>query len=354
VNNDIVWNVSPSPDPKLFPQGMKTPWIKPGRAVWKYLDGGENTLEEMQNFTRLAAQLGFEYHVIEGHWRKWTMEQLKNFVAESRKQGVAIVLWRHSRELQDPKVRRDFFRMCSEAGVAGSKIDFFDHEHKDVIELYEACLRDAAEFKQVVNFHGANKPTGESRMFPNELTREAVRGMESRRSNRAKHDATLPFTRMLAGHADYTPTVFTERRNDTTWAHQIATAAVFTSPMLIYGGHPKSFLENPAVDVIRAIPSVWDETIALPGSEIGEVAAFARRRGNLWIVAVLNGEAARTLEIPLAFLGGGKHPAILVRDEPSNAAALKVERTEVSKGDVWKVDLSAGGGFVAKIGGVAR
>ena len=91
----------------------------------------------------------------------------------------------------------------------------------------------------MVNFHGANKPTGESRTWPNELTREGVRGMEYRSTAAwAAHNATLPFTRFLAGHADYTPVLFGERRGDTTWAHQIATAVVFTSPLLTYGGAP--------------------------------------------------------------------------------------------------------------------
>src|SRR5260221_9464341 len=94
---------------------------------------------------------------------------------------------------------------------------------------------------------------------------------------RARHNTTLPFTRFLAGPADYTPVLFGERRRETSWAHQIATAVVFTSPLMIYGAHPKNILENPAVDIIKSIPSVWDETRVLSMSEIGELAAFARR-----------------------------------------------------------------------------
>src|SRR5207253_110778 len=111
----------------------------------------------------------------------------------------------------------------------------------------------------LVNFHGANKPTGGSRTWPNELTREAVAGMESR-GPRAVHDATLPFTRFLAGAADCTPVLFTARRGDTSWAHQLATAVVFTSPLLTYAANPQALLANPAVDIIKSIPSTWDET----------------------------------------------------------------------------------------------
>lgn len=348
VNCDIVNSVSAPPDPKVFPKGLKTEWIKPGRAVWRYLDGGETGLEGMKQFADYAHELGFEYNVIEGFWAKWSEEQLKELVDYSRQRGVGIVLWKHSRDLRDPAARRKFFELAHRAGAAGAKIDFFDHEAKEVVDHYEACLRDAAEFKMIVDFHGANKPTGLSRTWPNELTREGIRGMESSKSLRARHDATWPFTRMLAGHADYTPTVFSARRNDTTWAHQIATAAVLTSPLLVYGGHPKSFLENPAVDVIKAIPSVWDETIALPISEIGEVAALARRRGDVWFLAVVNGPTARTVNLPLSFMKG-KRQAILVRDSKEGPAAVDVEKAVLTSADSVQIELQAGGGFIAML-----
>ena len=99
-------------------------------------------------------------------------------------------------------------------------------------------------------------------------------------------------SRMLAGHADYTPVHFGARRGDTTVVHQVATAAVLTSPLLTYGANPRALLASPAVEMIKAIPAVWDETIVLPPSEIGELAALARRKGDVWFVAVLNGPAA--------------------------------------------------------------
>jgi alpha-glucosidase len=350
VNCSIVTDVSPPPDAKLFPKGLNTDWIKPGRAVWKYLDGGgDNTLETMKEFSRLASELGFEYHVVEGFWSRWSEKDLKELVDYSRQRGVGIILWKHSRDMRDPEKRRAFFELCRRNGVAGSKLDFFDHEAKEVVELYETCLREAAEHRQVVNFHGANKPTGEARTWPNELTREAIRGMESRKTQRAPHDATLPFTRMLAGHADYTPTVFGERRNDTTWAHQIATAAIFTSPLLVYGAHPKSLLENPAVEVIKAIPSVWDETRVLPMSEIGQVAALARRRGRDWFVAIVNGTDARTIDVPLTFLGAGRYSGTLVRDSREKPDAVEMEKGTFSRPDSIKVSLQPGGGFVARM-----
>src|SRR4026209_411719 len=155
----------------------------------------------------------------------------------------------------------------------------------------------------------------------------------SRLKERARHDATLPFTRYLAGHADYTPVHFGARRGDTTWAHQIATAAVFTEPLLTYGAHPTNLLANPAVEMIKSIPAEWDETIVLPPSEIGEVAAFARRSGNRWFLAIINGPARRTIGIPLKFLRTGAHSVSVVRDDTSEPAAVKLEDMTVHAKD---------------------
>ena len=165
---------------------------------------------------------------------------------------------------------------------------------------------------------------------------------------RSMHDTTLPFTRMLAGHADYTPVHFGERRRETSWAHQIASAAIFTSPVLIYGAHPKSILENPAADLIKSVPSVWDETIALPGSEIGEIAAFAKRNGNRWFLPIMNGPIAKTIKVTLSFLDNDRYQAMLVRDRNEDGAAVNIEQTTVSSRDILTIELRAGGGFVAR------
>ncbi|HEY3132886.1 MAG TPA: glycoside hydrolase family 97 catalytic domain-containing protein [Acidobacteriota bacterium] len=349
VNSDIVANLAPPPDRKLFPGGTETAWIQPGRSVWKYLDGGANTLEEMKDFSRMASELGFEYNLIEGFWQRWSDAQLKELVDYSAEHKVRIWLWKHSKELRTPEERRRFFQHCHDFGIAGAKVDFFDHEAKEIIDLYQALLRQAAEFQIMLDFHGANKPTGESRTWPNELTREGVQGLEHRSmTSWAQHNTTLPFTRFLAGPADYTPVVFSERRKETSWAHQIASAAVFSSPLLVYGGHPRSLLQNPAAEVIKSIPSVWDETIVLPLSSIGEIAAFARRYQKQWFLAVLNGPVAKTIDVPLGFLGKGLYQALLVRDRAELAAAVDVETRSLAAPDSIHAALRAGGGFIAR------
>ena len=145
VNCDIVQSVSPPPDPVLFPKGLDTGWVKPGRAVWKFLDGGENSLAGMKEFSQLAGELGFEYNVIEGFWQRWTDDQLRELVDDSKAHGVGIWLWKHSKDLRTPEARRAFFQRCKDAGAVGAKIDFFDHEAKEVVDLYPLLLREAAD-----------------------------------------------------------------------------------------------------------------------------------------------------------------------------------------------------------------
>ena len=395
VNTDIITNLTPPADPKLFPAGMGTEWIKPGRAVWRYLDnarpraaaatsagagagsgagpadplappqtrpattrnagagggggGPAVTTDEAKEFSRLAAQLGFEHNILEGFWRRWSDEELRDVVDSSRKLNVGIWVWVHSNRLRDPAVRAELFKRCRDFGITGLKIDFFDHEHKEVIDLYQALLREGAQSKVLLNFHGANKPTGEQRMWPNELVRESVRGMEaSKLLNRAFHNTTIPFTRYVAGHGEYTVTIFTERRADTTWAHQIASAAVFTAPLLTYAAHPQKLLDNPAVEMIKAIPSTWDETRVLPGSAIGECAALARRKGDTWFVAVLNGPAPRTVQVPLNFLGEGEYRSLEVRDRPGQPDAVQVQNSTVKRGATMVFEIEPGGGYIAR------
>ena len=349
VNSDIIPNLCPPPDPKFFPNGINTTWLKPGRAVWKYLDGGENSFQGAKEFSRLAGELGFEYNAIEGYWSKWSDGQIKELVDYARQRGVGLWFWKHSKDLRTPEARTDFFKKLHELGVVGAKIDFFDHEHKEIIDRYQSLLAESAKYQVMVNFHGANKPTGESRTWPNEMLREAVKGMESSKfQNRARHDTTLPFTRFLAGHADYTPVHFGTRRADTTWAHQIATAAVFTAPLLTYGAHPTNLLNNPALEMIKSIPPIWDETVVLPVSEIGEVAALARRRGKIWHLAILNGPETREVKVPLSFLSQGKYFGLLVGDVANRSNALEIDRRSFRRNDSLRVELAAGGGFIGR------
>jgi alpha-glucosidase len=328
---------------------MAAGWLKPGSAVWKYLDGGESTLDGTREFCRVAGELGFQYNVVEGYWSRWSDEEIKELVAYAKRQGVGLWFWKHSRSLRTPETREEFFGKLQDLGVVGAKIDFLDHEHKEVIDHYQALLADAARHRIMVNFHGSNKPTGESRTWPNELTREAIKGMEaSKLADRATHDTTLPFTRYLAGHGDYTVMHFGGRRTNTTWAHQIATVAIFDQPLNTIAANPATVLTNPAVALIKTIPPVWDETVVLPPSEIGEAAVYARRSGRTWFLAAINGLEARTFSVPLTFLAPGTNHAMMVSDEEGNPAAVRMDEQTLNRQDSLRIRLSSGGGFLAR------
>jgi len=370
VNSDVIPNLCPPPDPKLFPQGMKTAWVKPGRAVWDYVDKIDlvpmpdiadrqeaqrvRRREQIRAFSRLAGELGFEHNIVEGFWRGWSDDEMRDIISYSRERGVGIWVWIHSRGLFDVAERQKLFKRLHELGVAGMKIDFFDHEAKEWIDLYQGILHDAAANELMLDFHGANKPAGEPRTWPNEMTREAIKGSESSRiMAQGPHNTTWPFTRLLAGHAELTPVNFGTRRRETSWSHQIATAVVLTAPLLTYSASPKLLIESEAVDVIKSIPATWDQTIVLPPSEIGDLALYARRDGTKWFVAALNNELVKDLKVPTAFLEKGrKYKLTLVKDLIGVTAPgdkLEMETRDFTGGDTLAVSVRGGGGFVARL-----
>jgi len=334
----------------LFPEGSATEWVRPGRAVWRYLDGGgDQTLKNMKEFSRLASELGFEYNILEGFWSRWPDDSVKSLVDYSKKLGVGIIVWKHSNTLNDKEARRELFERCNRLGIAGLKIDFFDHEAKEVMDLYESILKETAALKLVCIFHGANKPTGLWRTFPNAVIYESVKGMEaSKLLDRATHETTIPFTRMIAGPADYSVCHFGARRQNTTWVHQAATAAIYSAPVITYAATPANILANPCVEMIKSIPAVWDETIVLPPSEIGELAVYAQRKGTTWFLSVINGLKPKSVKIPLIFLGTGNYDTYILKDNPENPADAVIETGTANKNDIKEIDLPTGGGYMIK------
>ena len=142
--------------------------------------------------------------------------------------------------------------------------------------------------------------------------------------------------------------MFNDRRRNTTVSHQIASIAIFTAPLLTIATNPETILKSPAVDVIKSVPPVWDETIVLPDSEIGELAVYARRKENTWFLAVMNGLQPKTLHVPLSFLGQGEYKAVLVRDNQTDDAAVEMENTTRKRSDSLDISLRAGGGLLAR------
>lgn len=356
VNNDIVSHVSDPLSPSL---SGNTSWIKPGRCVWSWLANYPVTFDNMKKFSDWGSELGFEYNLVDEGWGHWSQDGkdswqlVKELVDHSKDKNVKILLWKAYPDrngiegIQTPEKRRAFFEKCKDLGVAGLKIDFFDAETQDVVKYYKETLEEAAEFELIVNFHGCNKPTGLTRTYPNELSREAIIGLEYG-SSWADQSTVTPFTRFLAGHGDYTPMTFDKRMmGETTDAHQIATTALFNSPLLCYGGAPEHYLAHPALDLIKAIPTTWDETLVMAPSEIGESVIFARRKGKEWFVAAITLNPMQGVRIPLSFLGKKGYSCSIVRDDIAPGKQIVLESRKVTSKDSLTFDMQKSGGIVA-------
>ena len=99
------------------------------------------------------------------------------------------------------------------------------------------------------------------------------------------------------------------------------------------------------------MPSVWDETIVLPPSAIGECAAFARRSGDQWYIALMNGDGReRTVSIPLDFLNRNTaYRATILRDLPEKNDGWKVENRELHSGSTLSFTMRVKGGGIARL-----
>lgn len=350
VNSDLVKNLCPAPAPELAGVG----WIKPGRAIWAWLScycGPK--LEEQKWWIDRTREMGYEYYLIDDGWRDWNgggdnaWSAMADLVAYAKSQHVAVWAWVDSKYVNRPDEREAYFKRARGMGIVGLKVDFPKPANATWVQWYEDALRDAAKHELMLDFHGAVKPTGRERTWPNEMTREAIAGREQGKSP-ALHDLTLPFLRFVQGPADYTPALFMgDRLKGSSYAHELAMAVVFTSPFLCLGDNPTNYLNSAAVDVLKALPAVWDETRVLPGSEIGELAMFARRRGSQWFVGVLNDQTPRRQPMSLSFLGAGSFKLVELADDSNrNDAFVRSERNVTSK-DTLTLPLRKDGGYVA-------
>ncbi|HEX4265961.1 MAG TPA: glycoside hydrolase family 97 catalytic domain-containing protein [Verrucomicrobiae bacterium] len=349
VNSDIIKNLCPPAAPEL----ANADWIKPGRSIWHWLTGGSPKLEEQNSWIDGTKQMGYEYYLVDDGWRDWNgggdnaWNAMRGVVDYAKSQGVKIWVWVHSKYVFKPDERVAYFKRARELGIVGLKIDFPHPANSAWVQWYDDTLRDAAAVGLMIDIHGAVKPTGRERTWPNEMTREAISGREQGK-NPSVHDTTLPFVRYVQGPADYTPTLFIPKRLDgSSFAHELAMPIVFTSPFLCMGDSPKHYLESDAADVLKALPSLWDKTIVLPESEIGQLAAYARRHGDQWFVGMINGTTPRRETVSLNFLGKGNYKLIELADSPDrNDAFVRSERIVTSKDSVV-MPLRKDGGYVA-------
>ncbi len=355
VNSDLIKNLCPLPPPELDHPA----WIKPGRSVWHWLTGGSPKLAEQHTWVDGTKDLGYEYYLVDDGWRDWNgggenaWNALADLVKYGNSQGVNIWAWVNAKYVFTPSDRQEYFAHARHIGLVGLKVDFPHPANAQWVQWYDDVLRDAAAAQLMIDFHGAVKPTGRERTWPNEVSREAIAGREQGK-NPSEHDTTLPFLRYVQGHADYTPTLLIpDRLKGSSYAHELAMAIVFTSPFLCMGDNPTNYLRSQAADVVKALHSTWDETRVLPCSQIGELAAFARRSGNEWFIGAINDLTPRRQTVSLNFLPKGNYQLIELADDPErNDAFVRTERTVDFK-DALTLPLRSDGGYVAWIKPVA-
>lgn len=372
VESDLISNLS-------TPSQLKdTSWIRPGMMAWDHWWSGDVQMDTatMKQYIQLASDMGWPYQLIDWQWYgpfnkpdsditkvnpALDMDELRRFAKEK---GVRLWVWLYWTDADRNDAYKKAFALYEKWGMAGVKIDFMDSDHQEMVNWYEKLTRAAAGHHLMINFHGAFKTSGFNRTFPNQVTREGILGNEYNRwSTRVtpEHKLTLPFTRYLAGPADFTPGGFLNRQPGQfktddkaaqvqgTRAAELALFVVYDSPVCCVCDHPDHYRNQPGVDFLKIVPTVWDDTRVLDGV-VGEHMVTVRRSGKRWFLGALTDQNAREIPVKLDFLGPGAWTLKLWKDAPDsdeNAEHLVTEERIVTAADVLTLHLAKSGGAVA-------
>lgn len=381
VESNMVVNLNP---PSAI---ADTSWIKPGKTSWDWWSGsraenvpfksGMNTAT-MKHYIDFSSRNRLEYMLIDAGWAhrgagpndsgsdltktnpNIDMPELLDY---AKSKNVRLWLWAHWSDID--RQMDEVFPLFAKWGVAGIKIDFMDRDDQWMVNWYRRVAKKAADHKLLLDFHGAYKPDGIRRTYPNVLTREGVMGLEYLKWSARitpKHNVTIAWTRMLAGPMDYTPGGFEnvtpaefQSRNRaplvmTTRAHQTALFVVLESQFQMLADHPGAYEDQKELDFLRAVPATWDETRVLAGQPVKHI-TIARRRGADWYIGSITDDP-REVEIPLAFLGAGAYTADIYSDAPDAAVQPKNslrEQRRVDAKSLLKMKLAPGGGFAVRL-----
>lgn len=375
-SSDLILNLNP-------PCALEdTSWIKPGKTMWDWWSGDYDTgvdftpemnTATLEHYIQFGAEHHIPYMLIDAGWARHSEDSkaddithwnsnvdLPAILAFAKQRNVRVILWMNWKSVE--RQMDAAFPLFEKWGVAGVKIDFMERDDQEMVNFYYRVARTAAKYHLVVDFHGAFKPTGMRRTYPNQLTREGVMGMEySKWSFRTTpyHDVILPFTRMLAGPMDYTPGCFNNATQaqfeprqvnpmcQGTRAHQLAMYAIYFSPLQMLSDYPEIYDHNPGMAFLDAVPTVWDETRVVNG-EPGEFVTMARKSGDQWFLGSMTNWTPRDLDIPLSFLGPGAYQAQIFADGPdagTDAKSLSISKEWVKASGHLTAHLAPGGGY---------
>ncbi len=374
ANNDMVYKLA---EPSRIEDNS---WIVPGKVAWEWwnawnikdvdFESGINN-DTYKHYIDFASEYGIEYVILDEGWAVNKKADLFDVIPEidiidlveyADSKGVGIVLWAGY-----VAIDRDMEEVCkyySELGIKGFKVDFIDRDDQKTVNFYYRMAETAAKYHLLIDFHGAYKPTGLNRTYPNVLNFEGVYGLENVKWNQnldlVTYETTIPFIRMLAGPMDYTQgamrnanrdnyrAVWSEPMSQGTRCRQLAEYVIFESPFNMLCDSPSSYRdEDECAKYIAGIPTVWDETIALDG-KVGEYVVIARRSGDRWYVGGITNWEEREIEIDLSDLELKHQHAIEFRDgvNANKIAEDYVKRNINIDNNVYKAKMSKGGGFV--------
>ena len=375
IENDIIYRLG-------SPLKLKeTAWIKAGKVAWDWWNAnnlygvdfksGINT-ETYKYYIDFASRYGLECVIFDEGWSKpsdlfeinplMNMEQL---FAYAKQKNVGIILWVVWKALDDRMV--EALDRFAQWGAVGIKVDFMQRDDQKMVNYYERVAVEAAKRHLLVDFHGAYKPTGFGRTYPNVLTREGVKGLEHSKWSEdvtPKHDVTLPFTRMFAGPMDFTPgaminatkvdfrPIFNRPMSQGTRCHQLAMYVVYESPLQMLCDSPSNYEREPdAMEFLSVVPTTWDRTKVL-NAMIGEYVTVARQKGNDWYVGAMTDWTPRDFRISLDFLDAGKYEMTIYADginADRYANDYTKETKKVSRMDAVTLHLAPGGGWAARL-----
>lgn len=371
LESNVILSLNPPP---AF---ADTSWIHAGRASWDWWSGSIGrdgkpafTTDTMKYYVDFAAKSGLEYMLIDAGWSvhnditkmngKVDVPEVVRYAAQKH---VKVWIWLYYGET-DAQME-EAFPLYEKWGVAGLKIDFIERDDQPGIDFYYRAAKLAAEHHLMVDFHGATKPSGLERTYPNVMGYEGVLGLEqSKAGGRDNPDnrTTIAFTRMLAGPMDYTPGGFNNVTRDAfqprgvepmvmgTRAQQLAMYAIYQSPFQMVSDAPKSYQDQPAFSFIEHTPATWDETKVL-GGRPGEFITIARRNGANWYLGSMTNWQSREFDIPLNFLGTGKFTAEIYEDADDAAQYpknVRIVKKTVDKTMHLHAKLAPGGGYAVR------
>ena len=364
------------------PLAMKdTDWIRPGKVAWDWwnannlygvdFEAGINTAT-YKAYIDFAADYGLEYIILDEGW--YPLGDLLTVVPEidmaellryGQEKGVGLILWVVWKTLEDQWDAA--FDQFERWGVKGIKVDFMQRDDQWMVDYYWRVAQEAAKRHLLVDFHGAYKPTGLRRAYPNVITREGLRGLEQDKWSEwanPENGLVIPFTRMVAGPIDYTPgamlnatqscfkPIWSRPMSLGTRCQQLAMYVIYESPLQMLADSPSNYRKEPeCMDFLSTVPTVWDETVVLD-AQVSDYALVARRSGDTWYVGGMTDWTARDLSIDFGFLGEGDWTAMLWKDGPNaHRAAVDFQRGEltVSSQCELTVHLAPGGGLVMRI-----